>query len=165
VTSLRYALIVPFVIVGLATAANAQQSREETRTSNLRAYEELLRSDLRTQKVAIITEMMQFSEAEDAAFWPIYRDYELSLSRLYDERIDSVEVYARNYQNLSDATANELMTRSLDLESRRTALKQQYFTRLKTAVSPLTAARALQLENQIQLIIDLQVAASLPVAK
>jgi hypothetical protein len=61
--------------------------------------------------------------------------------------------------------ANDLMTRALDLESRRTALKQQYFTRLKAALSPVVAARALQIENQIQLLIDLQVAASLPVAK
>jgi hypothetical protein len=63
------------------------------------------------------------------------------------------------------ALANELALKALDLEARRTALKKTYYTKLAGAVSPLTAAKALQMENQIQLIIDLQVAASLPVLK
>jgi hypothetical protein len=139
--------------------------RDEGRERNLRAYVELLRSDLRTQKVAVITEMMQFKDEEDAAFWPIYREYEVELSRLNDERIRGIETYAKTYQKMTAATANDLMTKALDLESRRTALKQKFYTKLKTAMSPLTAARALQVENQIQLLIDLQVAASLPVVQ
>ena len=147
-----------------APAETAQPlPRAETRDRNLRAYVELLRSDLRTQKVAVITEVMQFSDAEDAAFWPIYREYEGELARLNDERLRGIETYAKVYQNITAATANDLMTKALDLESRRTALKQKYFTKLKSAMSPLTAARALQIENQIQLLLDLQIAASLPV--
>ena len=83
-----------------AQQAGASRSRcrsEEARERNLRAYVELLRSDLRTQKVAVITEMMQFTEAEDAAFWPIYREYELELSRLNDERLAAIETYAKIY--------------------------------------------------------------------
>ena len=62
-------------------------AEREARERNLRAYTELLRSDIRAQKVAVITEMMEFTEAEDVVFWPVYREYELALSRLYDERL------------------------------------------------------------------------------
>ena len=41
---------------------------------------------MRAQKVAIITEVMGFTEAEDAAFWPIYREYDVEMARLGDER-------------------------------------------------------------------------------
>ena len=34
---------------------------------------ELMRSDLRTEKVAILTESMAFSEDDAEVFWPIYR--------------------------------------------------------------------------------------------
>ena len=63
---------------GLPAAARRSPRRaaEQTRTLNLSAYAELLRSDIRLQKVAIITEVMGFTEAEDKAFWPIYRDYD-----------------------------------------------------------------------------------------
>ena len=39
-------------------------------------------SDVRTMKVAIITEVMGFTEEEDRAFWPIYREYDLEMSKL-----------------------------------------------------------------------------------
>jgi hypothetical protein len=139
--------------------------REEARERNLGAYVELLRSDLRAQKVAVITELMQLTEAEDKAFWPIYREYDFELSRINDERLAGIETYAKAYERMPAALANELAVKALDLEARRVTLKKTYYTKLAAAVSPLTAAKALQMENQIQLIIDLQVAASLPVLK
>jgi hypothetical protein len=66
---------------------------------------------------------------------------------------------------MTPTTANDLMVKALDLEAHRTALKQKYYGKLKTALSPITAARAVQIENQIQLLIDLQIAASLPVVE
>jgi hypothetical protein len=44
------------------------------------AYIELLKSDLRTQKVAVITESMRFTDEGSAAFWPIHREYEENMS-------------------------------------------------------------------------------------
>ena len=153
--------------IGLPIAATAQSEqplpRDQARERNLRAYTELLRSDLRSQKIAVITEMMQFTEAEDAKFWPIYREYELALSRLHDDRLEAIETYARVYTQLTPATADALATEALDLEARRATLKKKYYEQVKTALSPIRAAKALQIENQIQLIVDLQVAASLPV--
>ena len=164
-------LVLVVIVAGYAAAAAAQTvtpvtlPREEARSRNLNAYVELLRSDLRTQKVAVLTEMMQFTEAEDKAFWPIYREYDLELSRLNDERLALIESYANAYDSLTPATASDLVVKALDLESRRTALKQKYFAKLKGALSPLTAAKALQIEHQIQLLVDLQIAASLPVVQ
>jgi len=54
--------------VPLLAQSQMPATQAESREANLTAYVELLRSDLRTQKVAIITEMMQFSEDEDAKF-------------------------------------------------------------------------------------------------
>ena len=59
-----------------AQVASQQADAKETKTLNLTAYAELLRSDVGAQKVAIITEVMQFTEAEDAVFWPIYREFD-----------------------------------------------------------------------------------------
>jgi len=140
-------------------------AQSQSRERNLRAYVELMRADLRAEKVAIITQVMGFTEAEDKAFWPVYRQYENELAKINDERLQGIEQYGKTFTSLTDATANDLMTKALDLEARRTALLQKYYTNLKTAVSPLTAARALQVERQILLLLDLQVAASLPVVE
>ena len=129
------------------------------------AYAELLRSDVRTQKVAIITEVMGFTEAEDAAFWPIYREYDAEMAKLGDERVALIAEYADNYSKMTDAVADKLATKAIELEDKRQAVKAKCYERVKTALSPRTAMRFLQVEHQLLLLIDLQIAASLPIAK
>jgi sugar diacid utilization regulator len=150
-------------------AQKAQPSRpaaaDQTRTANLAEYAELLRSDVRAEKVAIITEMMEFSEKDNAAFWPIYRDYDAEMSKLGDERVALIEQYAKNFDSLSDATADSLATKAIDLESRRRAAMAKCYDRVKKATSSKTALRFLQVEHQLQLIVDLQISASLPIPK
>ena len=51
------------------------------------AYLEMLRADVRTQKVAAITQVLDLTDAESEAFWPVYREYELELSKIADKRI------------------------------------------------------------------------------
>lgn len=136
---------------------------DATRARNLQAYVELLRSDIREQKVALISGMMQFSEADDAKFWPVYREYEQELSGMNDERLALVREYATSYEKMTDQIANRLAHAVLDLEARRNALKTKYYERLAAILPARTAARVLQVENQILLLLDLQIAAALPV--
>jgi hypothetical protein len=148
-----------------AQAQGTQSDDRETRTLNLTAYAELLRSDVRAQKVAIITEVMGFTEGEDAKFWPIYREYDSEMAKLGDARVALIAEYAKNYDSLTDAVADQLATRAIELEGKRQAVKAKCYERVKAALSPRTAMRFLQVEHQLQLLIDLQVAASLPIAK
>ncbi len=144
---------------------NERPNERETKTLNLSAYAELLRSDVRAQKVAIITEVMGFTEAEDKAFWPIYREYDLEMAKLGDERVAMIAEYASNYSKLTDAMAETLASKALDLEARRQAVKAKCYERLKVALSPRTALRFLQVEHQLLLVIDLQISASLPIVQ
>jgi hypothetical protein len=155
-------------LLAVAPRAFAQGTKPgsvETREANLRAYVELLRSDVRFETVAIITEVMQFTEEEDAKFWPIYREYEAALAKVNDDRLALIKDYAAAYENITDEVADRLARGALDLEARRHAVKVQYYDRFKSALSPKTAAKFLQVENQILLIIDLQIAASLPIVQ
>jgi len=146
-------------------AQSAQATAKQSETLNLTAYAELLRSDVRAQKVSIITQVMDFTEAEDTAFWPIYREYDVEMSKLGDERVALIAEYAKEYEKLTDALADKLATKALDLEARRQAVKAKCFERVKTALSPRKALRFLQVEHQLLLLIDLQISASLPVVK
>lgn len=145
-------------------APPAKDSEEQIKALNLSAYAELLRSDVRAQKVAIITEVMGFTDKEDEAFWPIYREYDLEMAKLGDERVALIAEYAKNYEKVNDELADRLASKALELEARRQELKGQVYQKVKKALSPLTAARFLQVEHQLLLLIDLQIASSLPIA-
>jgi len=148
-----------------AATPAATPAAADARDVNLRAYVELLRADVRGQKVAILTEMMDFTEKEDATFWPIYREYDVELSKINDDRVTLIQEYAKNYEKMTDAVADRIASGALGLEGRRHALKLKYYERLKSALSPKLAARFLQVENQLLMIIDLQISAALPVVQ
>ena len=142
--------------VPAARAQSAPASRDDARTLNLSAYAELLRSDVRSEKVAILTEVMGFTEAEDAAFWPIYREYDAEMARLGDERVALISEYSDHFSAVPDALAEKLAAKALDLEARRAAARKACYERVKAATSPRTAMRFLQVEHQLQMLIDLQ---------
>ncbi len=159
------ATVVLLVVVNLTGHGQTGQGRgEEAKSLNLTAYAELLRSDVRAQKVAILTEVMGFTEAEDAKFWPIYREYDGEMAKLGDQRMALITDYANEYATLTDAAADRLASRALALEAQRQALRGKCYEKVKAALSPRTAMRFLQVEHQLQLLIDLQIAAALPVA-
>jgi len=150
---------------GQSQPSQVQVNEEQTKMLNLSAYAELLRSDVQAQKIAILTEVMGFSESEDKAFWPIYRDYNTEMAKLGDERVALIAEYARVYSAITDDVARSLATRGMDLDKRRTAALERCFTRVGTALSPTMALKFLQVEHQLLLIIDLQISASLPIVK
>lgn len=132
---------------------------------NLQTYASLLRQDVRAQKMTIITQMMQFTPDQASVFWPVYAAYDRELSAIGQEKVAIIEDYAKNYGSVTDAKATELVTRALGIEEQRTALKRKYFQKFSEAISPKSAAKFMQVENQLLMLIDLQVASSLPIVE
>ncbi len=126
------------------------------------AYIELLRSDVKTQRVAIITEVMQFSDSASAVFWPIYREYEYEATKIGDDMLALIKDYSANYDSLSEEIAKDLAKRALKIDEDELKLRKKYYKRVEKGLGSVTAAKFLQIENQIRLLIDLQIAQSLP---
>lgn len=143
---------------GLGKAETA--SNEEM---NIRAYIELLRTDLKQGKTEVMGAVMQLSADQATKFWPVYKEFEAEYATLGDQIVAVVRTYADNYTNLTDAVADQLANKVLDIEQQRNALKKKYYERMKEALGAITATRFLQVENQLERVLDLQVAAQLPV--
>ncbi len=144
--------------------AKAAPSPAATKEQNLKEYITLLRQDVRSQKSAMMSAVMQLDADEAAKFWPIYRDYDAELSKLNDLRVANIEEYSKSYNQLTDAKADELIHNALDYQKQRGELLAKYYERVKQSMGAVTAARFVQVEHQLLLIIDLQIASSLPVA-
>jgi hypothetical protein len=130
-----------------------------------RNFEEVIRADMRAKHTELITKVMQFSGKEAEAFWPIFREYEKDLMKVNDEKLNILKEYAQSYENMTEEKAYDLAERSLDYEAGRVKLKRHYFKKFSKALSPKTAAKFFQVENQIQMLIDLQIASELPPIK
>jgi hypothetical protein len=143
-----------------AEAAASLQSNEQ---KNVQAYIDLLRSDVRQQKAEIMGAIMLLSAQDAAKFWPIYSEYDTQLTMLNDKRIQTIKDYAQNYGQMTDAKADELIQQSIAYQKQRAELLAQTYDKVKQALGAVTAARFAMVEHQLLLIIDLQIASSLPV--
>ena len=93
------------------------------------SYIEVLKSEIKTDKKAIITETMGFTEKESQAFWPIYNEFEHELSKLSDKRISNIKDFAANYDSLSDKKADELIKNSFSYLNDRLDLNKKYLVK------------------------------------
>lgn len=145
------------VAVGIATASTmmlAQAPAAKTdaaRTQELQALTAVVRGDMRAQKTALINQTMHFNDAEMKAFWPVYREYETKLTALNEERLQLLARFTGAAETLGDRELDTIAAKALELESKRTALKQDYYRKLKAAVPVKTAVKALAIEQQIAL--------------
>jgi hypothetical protein len=130
---------------------------------NIQAYVDLLRADVRQQKAEMVGAVMQLSAADAAKFWPIYEQYDVELAKLNDERVANIEEYARAYNQMTDEKADELIQKALSYRKQRSELLAKYYELVKGALGGITAARFIQVEDQLLLVIDLQIDSSLPV--
>ena len=152
-------LIVLLVVAAAAgVAVYAQDTNQET-------YMELLRSDLKTQKVAIITEGMEMTDAQSAIFWPIYRKYDAELTVLIDQRIAIIKDYAANFEKMTDAKAEELTNKTFGFYESRIKLQKKYYKEIAKAMSPILAAKFLQIERSINTLADFQIMSEIPLVK
>jgi hypothetical protein len=165
-------LILPLAAMGPGRAQTASQTAAKPdsknaadREKNFQAYVALMRTDVRNKKTEVMSAVLQLDADDAATFWPIYRDFETELTGVYDQVGAVIRTYAKQYQSMNDATADQLATKVLDLEQQRNEIKRKYYTRFKTSLDPIVAMRFLQVENQIERIIDLQIASELPIAQ
>ena len=143
-----------FVVLALLLVAKTAYAQEQ--------YVELLRSDIKTQKVAVVTEAMQLEEGQSEAFWQVYRDYDYELAAIVDRRIENIKKYASNFSSMTDETAAELAKNSFKIEGDRAKLRQKYYKKFEKELSPLVGARWLMIERTINNLMDLQIMTELP---
>jgi len=153
---------IPFLVALSLSAKQAASPAANDQELNLRAYETLLRSEVNTKREAIVKEIMQLSDSDGEKFWPVYRQYESERAKLDDAEAQLMNEYVKDYQTMTDAEADQLMSKSFDLEAQRAGLRKKYFETMEKDLSASTAARFFEVDSQLQHISDLQTASKLP---
>ena len=153
------------LVFSCCVAAQEKQLQDpvESKELNTQAYIQLLRSDLKASKRTLLKESMQLDEKQAAAFWPLYNQYDVEQSKLGEQRLALIQDYSRDFLTMSDEKANQLARRTLELDDQRQVLRKKYYDLFKKALPAVLVVRFFQLENQTQLLVDLQIAANLPV--
>jgi hypothetical protein len=140
------------------------QDKSETEPDNLKAILEVLRSDVNSYKIRVLNQVMELTGPEADEFWPIYREYENELAAVGDRKVTLLRDYAtmRDKDAMDQQAWDELSKKWLENVQDRLDLWKEYQKKISKAVSPMRAAQFLQVENQMALFIDLNIASEMP---
>jgi hypothetical protein len=154
-------IAVAFALVGLPATGQAQQGM----TDEEQAWFDLIRADIRSEKEALVRGSMGLEGVADAAFWPLYAEYSNDLRLIWDSHIELIEAYAASYDNMTEDVANTLAEWAMDLEVQRIQLMKETFRKMadNPDLGAVHAARFLQVENRIDMLVNLEITAQLPI--
>lgn len=125
-------------------------------------YIEILRSVLKTEKKAAISEVMNFTEQEAEVFWPLYNEFTEKMYVVQGKRVQIIKDYAANYSNMTDEKADELWTAAMEFKQESMKLTKQYYKKFKKILPAGKVARYFQAENKIATLIDFELASEIP---
>lgn len=133
-------------------------------SGNLKQVLDTFRSDINAAKIRTLNEVMQMTASEAAKFWPIYQRYETELAAVTDRRVEVLARFVKlsDAGGLSDADANDIAEKSLQIAQDRLDLWKKYHKEISAAVSPVRGAQFLQVEHQIALLVDINIASEMP---
>lgn len=123
----------------------------------------LLRQDVQAMKTDLIAKAMQFSDAEAKGFWPLYREYSNEVQKMGENRYQIIKDYAENYDHMSEAKAFELTSKMLDLERQTYENREAYWPQFAKVLGARRAAKFLQIDRRLSLMIDLKLSSEIPV--
>lgn len=105
---------------------------------------------------------MAIPEAQAPAFWKIYDEFEAERKALGKAKVTVIEDYATNYENLTDAKADELAKASLKNNMDYQKLFSKYYDKYKKAVGAINAAKIIQFENYMQTTVQSEIQEAIP---
>lgn len=126
---------------------------------------DLLKHDLNKEKRTLVSEAMDIKEEHKATFWQLYGEYESTMNSMADKRAQNIEKFADNYGKLTDDVANEVASTYFDIKVNRLKTNKLYYKKMKKVIGAIQAARFIQIMEQVQLLIDVQIAAEVPLVE
>jgi Spy/CpxP family protein refolding chaperone len=123
---------------------------------------QMLRKDIRSQRKQLIAANMKLTDTEAEKFWPVYEQYISELVKSNSKKYALIKQYIQSGGALSDADAESAVKQWVDVDASVAQLRMQYIPNFRKVLSPKSMALFYQLDRRVQLMIDLQLASTIP---
>jgi hypothetical protein len=146
------------MVAGLASAAMAQ-----TGTTNM----DILRQKIKADKKLVVAANLKLTDAEGAAFWPVYDAYQKDLQQVNQRLTAVVMAYASAYNKgaVPNDVAKKLLDDAMGVDDAEAKLKASYVPKVLASLPATKAARYIQIENKIRAAIRYELAEGIPLVE
>ena len=126
---------------------------------------QVMRKDIRSQRKQVIAANMRLTDVEAEKFWPVYEQYVSELTKISDPKFTLLKQYVQVGGALTDTEAENALQQWIDSDQAVVQLRMKYLPNFRKVLSAKSTALFFQLDRRIQLMIDTQLAAALPLVE
>ena len=154
-------IVIIFLVIALIVALGGMAAAQDQLACNM----DLVKQKVRTDKKLFIAENMALTEAQAKEFWPVYESYQAELEKNFERMAKLIELYAENYETLTDEMAKEIVNEWFAIDDKELKLRRDYLPKFRKVLPDIKVARYFQLERKILAIVDYAMAANIPLFK
>jgi len=121
-----------------------------------------LRAEIQADRQAVVAANLKLTEAEGAAFWPLYREYRGDMAKVGDRLQKLIQDYAVTYEKATAEQAKAMVDEMMSIQRADLKVKETYVPKFRKVIPELKVARFLQIENKIDTLIKIDLAANIP---
>jgi polyhydroxyalkanoate synthesis regulator phasin len=121
-----------------------------------------LRAEIRADRQAVVMANLVLTDAEGQAFWPLYREYQGEMAKVGDRLQKLIQDYAVTYETATAEQAKAMVDEMLSIQRAELKVKETYLPKFRKVLPEIKVAQLFQIENKIDAIIKIELAASIP---
>jgi len=152
------------LFVQSGAAQTAQPAADRDKPASVDEEIAMLRSDLRSTRKQVVAANMKLTDTESEKFWPIYDQYINELVRINNAKYALLKEYLQN-TTMTEDQADSLSRRWVDVDASVIQLRLKYIPIFRKVLTAKGTAMFFQLDRRVQMMIDLQLASSIPLVQ
>jgi Spy/CpxP family protein refolding chaperone len=150
-------------VAGLAALGAVIQSPAQA--ANTVDDTQVLISQIQTDKRAIVLKTLELTDAQVAAFTPIYDEYQAEMKTLFERGAANLDKFAANFGSMTDDAASSILKESLKIRDERNAVMRKYVKKFDKVLPSTKVLQWAQVENKLNTLLDMQAAVTIPIAQ
>jgi Spy/CpxP family protein refolding chaperone len=153
--------------MAMAQMTGDQQVTPQSQGQHVLSSQELdmLRKDIRSQKKQLMAQNLKLSDEQATKFWPVYDQYTAELVKINNKKYATIQKFADQFGTLTDDQAMSLIQQWLSVDTQVAQLRTKYLPIVAQAIGGKQAATWAQLDRRLQMMIDLQLGARVPLVQ
>lgn len=123
------------------------------------------RRDLQAKSADVLAKGLTLTAEEAAKFWPLFEQYQKEQGVITEGQLKATQAYAKGYATLTDSQALEYVNALLARDQKIHDLRVKWLAKFQAVLSPMNAARAIQLERRLGLIGQISLSSQIPLVR
>ena len=125
-------------------------------------YLQQLRTDIQSDRQALVAASLGLTDEEGEAFWPVYRDYRSDMAKVGDRLQTLIQDYAEIWDTATEEQAKTMVNQMLAIQRDELKVRKSHLSKFRRVLPEVKVARFLQIENKIDVIVKLGLADVIP---